>query len=249
MQSLKHILTGDTIEPNSNNSVINPFTFAHGSTQVPAPNFKIAESARRDEGARLNVPPWRHALPMSPLRILRSVSTSLKLNCTSSPPVFDWSTCVASPPQSPSRDPRARRPLGRKCLCSQLVPPPKQSNSSQPPRDRFSQHQRRREFSHVCLRFHQGPVELCKLVLKRLLEHGQHFHLSTKPFTGASCSEATWKTDSFEVRIMDDCSSLKQSSHQLLENLTLKYNVLTTKISIHPLNQPSPLSLIHSSLP
>ena len=41
----------------------------------------------------------------------------------------------------------------------QLVTPPKLTNSSQPPRDRFSQHQQRREFSHVRLRFLQSPVE------------------------------------------------------------------------------------------
>ena len=77
-------------------SVINPFTFANGTTQSQHQTSKLPKCSRRSEGTRQSVLLWRDAIPLSPLRILRGVSTCLNLNCSSAPPVSVWSTCVAS---------------------------------------------------------------------------------------------------------------------------------------------------------
>ena len=84
MQRLKHDLTGDTTEPNSLAGLRRCLLLQpHQTSKLP-------------KCARQSVLLWRDALPLSPLRILRGVSTSLNLNCSSAPPVSVWSTCVAS---------------------------------------------------------------------------------------------------------------------------------------------------------
>ena len=72
------------------NAVINAFTFANGSTQIPAPNFKIAEKSEARVFLLGDSPYHCHHLGFC------GVSTSLNLNCSSAPPVFDWGTCVTS---------------------------------------------------------------------------------------------------------------------------------------------------------
>ena len=106
---------------------------------------KLRKCARRDARARQSVLPWRDILPLSPLRILRSVSTSLKLNCPSAPPVSDWSTCIApanafTSSTKPFTGTSCSETTWKHCVCWQLGTPPKLTNSSQPPRDRLSHH-------------------------------------------------------------------------------------------------------------
>ena len=75
---------------------------------------------------------------------LRSVSTSLNLNCPSAPPVSVWSTCVASanaltsPQTLHGLVPESH--LNATAFTGTLRLPPKLTNSSQPPLDRLSQH-------------------------------------------------------------------------------------------------------------
>ena len=138
---------------------------------------KLPKCAKRDEGARQSVFLWRDdALPLSPQRILQGVSTSLNLNCPSTPPVSVWSTCVASANALIThKTSHGSFVLGSHLDATVLLAACDSTKDdkrfSASTRSAFSASNDVANSDTSAFDFVKSPVVLCKLVLKRLLVH------------------------------------------------------------------------------
>ena len=167
--------------------MINPFTFASGSTQSQHQTSKLPKCARQ------SVLLWRDALPPSPLRILRGVSTSLNVNCSSAPSVSVWSTCVASANAVTSHKAIheslvLRSHLDATALLAACDSTEADKLFSASTRSAFSVSNDVVNSATSAFALVKSPVELCKLVLKRLLE--QHENCEQRLTRRGECRRA-----------------------------------------------------------